>query len=151
MLILYLKIQCGISQIWCYQIYLVIPMMCRFPDALPVSIHVSHPFSFVFATSFHLRYAAFYDMLYCMVHVHLLPHFATSLWLVQLINQHGFRGIAFTIYRHTLRQWFYNSGMAAHMRVRGGSFKKIWAAGFNDTKLAYLNFLLGIRHQETCS
>jgi hypothetical protein len=42
-------------------------------------------------------------MLYCMVHVHLLLHFATPLQLVQLINQHGFRGIAFTIYRHTLR------------------------------------------------
>ena len=32
MLILYLKIQCGISQIWCYQIYLVIPATCWFPD-----------------------------------------------------------------------------------------------------------------------
>jgi len=29
MLILYLKIQYGISQIWCYQIYLVISMMCQ--------------------------------------------------------------------------------------------------------------------------
>ena len=34
MLILYLKIQCGISQIWCYQIYLVIPTTCRFPDVV---------------------------------------------------------------------------------------------------------------------
>jgi hypothetical protein len=33
MVILYLKIQCGISQIWCYQIYLVIPTTRRFPDA----------------------------------------------------------------------------------------------------------------------
>ena len=32
MLILYLKIQCGISQIWCYQIYLVIPTTHQFPD-----------------------------------------------------------------------------------------------------------------------
>ena len=32
MLILYIKIPCGISQIWCYQIYLVIPMMRRSPD-----------------------------------------------------------------------------------------------------------------------
>jgi len=32
MLILYLKIQYDISQIWCYQIYLVIPTTCQFPD-----------------------------------------------------------------------------------------------------------------------
>jgi hypothetical protein len=33
MLILYLKIQCGIGQIWCYQIYLLIPVTRQFPDA----------------------------------------------------------------------------------------------------------------------
>ena len=33
MLILYLKIQCGIGQIWCYQIYLVIPATRWLPDA----------------------------------------------------------------------------------------------------------------------
>ena len=32
MLILYLKIQCGIGQIWCYQIYLVIPATRWLPD-----------------------------------------------------------------------------------------------------------------------
>src|ERR1700683_634191 len=33
MLILYLKISCHISQIWCYQIYLVLPRSPQFPDA----------------------------------------------------------------------------------------------------------------------
>jgi hypothetical protein len=33
MLILYLKIKCGVNQIWCYQNYLVIPTTRRFPDA----------------------------------------------------------------------------------------------------------------------
>jgi len=32
MLILYLKIKCGVNQIWCYQNYLAIPMTRRFPD-----------------------------------------------------------------------------------------------------------------------
>jgi hypothetical protein len=34
MLILYIKIKCGINQIWCYQNYLVIPTTRRFPDVL---------------------------------------------------------------------------------------------------------------------
>jgi hypothetical protein len=36
MLILYLKIKCGVNQIWCYQNYLVIPTTRRFPDGLVV-------------------------------------------------------------------------------------------------------------------
>ena len=40
MVILYLKIQCGISRIWCYQIYLVIPMTRRFPDVVAVDSYI---------------------------------------------------------------------------------------------------------------
>jgi hypothetical protein len=40
MVILYLKIQCGISRIWCYQIYLVIPTTCQFPDDVPYVAHL---------------------------------------------------------------------------------------------------------------
>jgi hypothetical protein len=41
MLILYLKIQCGISQIWCYYIYLVILATHQFPDVTPNNTHLS--------------------------------------------------------------------------------------------------------------
>src|SRR5882762_8068501 len=34
MLILYMRISCSITQIWCYQIYLVMPRSPRFPDDL---------------------------------------------------------------------------------------------------------------------
>jgi hypothetical protein len=43
MLILYLKISRHISQIWCYQIYLVLPRSPQFPDAALAHKVVRYP------------------------------------------------------------------------------------------------------------